>query len=32
MTITNPRRQCERLWAANKYLVQPFEQDLLGNP
>ena len=21
MTITNPRRQCERLWAANKYLV-----------
>ena len=21
MTTTNPRRQCERLWAANKYLV-----------
>ena len=21
MTISNPRRQCERLWAANKYLV-----------
>ena len=21
MTMTNPRRQCERLWAANKYLV-----------
>ena len=33
MTTTNPRRQCERLWAANKYLVlQPFEQDLLRNP
>ena len=21
MTTSNPRRQCERLWAANKYLV-----------
>ena len=21
MTTTNPRRKCERLWAANKYLV-----------
>ena len=21
MTTTNPRRQCEQLWAANKYLV-----------